>query len=115
MKKAGSDGPDVGLFRCTAHIIREERNQTVHMASGINPPRGMSWGDDRHGHDWEEAFFGVARRSGRRDLLVGMDWSEGGVVFRGGWVLFLMRLMLTTRHRLLDCRKMAKTAASVKR
>ena len=99
------------MFRCAIHMIREERNKTVHISSGINPPGEMPWGGRRHDHDWEEDFFKMAKRHKRRDLLVGMDWSEDSAAFRGGWVLFLMRLILTTHHWLLDCRKMAETAA----
>lgn len=113
LKKAGLDGPDVELFRCAAHTIRDVRNEAIHMASGINPPGQLSLGGNDH--DWYEDFFRIAKRHGRRDLLVGMDWSEDGVVVSGGWTLFLMRLIPTTHHWLRDCHKMAKAAASAKR
>lgn len=111
--RAGLNGPDVELFRCAAHAIRCERNETTHMDSSVNPPGQLSLGGI--GHDWYDDFFEAAKRHGRRDLLVGTGWAEDGAAVSGGWTLFLMRLILATHHWLLDCREMAGAALAAKR
>lgn len=60
-------------------------------------------------------FFEAAKRHGRRDLLVGTGWAEDGAAASGGWILFLMRLILATHHWLLDCREMAGAALAAER
>ena len=115
LKSVGLDGPDIELFRCAINLIRDERNRMIHTGAHLSPPGEFPWGECQREHDWQECFVSMAKHHGRRDLIVGVDGSGDVALLRGGWWLFLMRLIHATYCWLLECRQMVNTARLVKR